>query len=84
MAAAAELRSLLQEGLSSAPELVVDLEAVAEIDAAVLQLLWSTACQARRGQRRFVSRVPEALAQVAREAGFEHFPGAEIAPGEIA
>ncbi len=76
MAAASELRHLLREALSAAPELVVDLEAVAEIDVAVLQLLWSAERDAGRQSRKFASRVPEALAEVAREAGFERFPGA--------
>lgn len=76
VATAGELRGLLREGISSAPELVVDLEAVAEIDVAVLQLLWSAERDAGRENRRLMSRVPEALAQVAREAGFERFPGA--------
>lgn len=79
MASAAELRGLLREGLSAAPELVVDLQAVAEIDIAVLQLLWSAERDAGRQNRKFLSRVPEALAQVAREAGFERFPGAASA-----
>lgn len=75
MAAAAEMRGLLLEGLRLAPELVVDLEGVAEIDVAVLQLLWSAEQAAGQGNRKFFSRVPEALARAAREAGFGRFPG---------
>ena len=76
MASASELRGLLQDGLSSASELVVDLETVTEMDVAVLQLLWTAEREAGRRNCKFSSRVPEALAQLAREAGFERFPGA--------
>jgi anti-anti-sigma regulatory factor len=81
MSSASELRGLLREALSAAPELVVDLEAVAAIDVAVLQLLWSAEREAGREKRRFGSRVPEALAEIARAAGFDRFPGAEAAQG---
>jgi anti-anti-sigma regulatory factor len=76
IAAAPRLRGLLREALGAAPELVVDLEAVTEIDAAVLQLLWSAEREAARENRKFGSRVPQTLEQVARDAGFERFPGA--------
>jgi hypothetical protein len=76
MAAAAELRVLLREGLGVAPELVVDLEALAEIDVALLQVLWSAERDAGRRNCNFLSRVPEGLAEAARAAGFERFPGA--------
>jgi anti-anti-sigma regulatory factor len=82
MASAAELRGLLREGLHSAPELVVDLEAVARIDVALLQLLWSAEREAGERGRKFLSRVPEALAQEAREAGFDRFPGAAAMAGQ--
>lgn len=78
MVSASELRGVLSEGLTAAPELVVDLGAVAEIDVTVLQVLWSAERDAGRRNRKLLSRVPEALAEVAREAGFEHFPGAAI------
>lgn len=76
MGSAGELLGLLKEGLNAAVELVVDLEGVAEIDVAVLQVLWCAERDAGRRSRKFGSRVPQALAEMARDAGFEHFPGA--------
>ncbi len=79
MALAAELKAVLLEGLASPHEIEIDLERAGEIDLTVLQLLYAAAHQAgvRHGgeSRGFVSRVPEALAAMARQAGFESFPG---------
>jgi hypothetical protein len=82
MASAAELKALLMEGLASPQKIEVDLERAGEIDLTVLQLLWA-AHQAGAGRadgesRGFVCRAPEALATLARQAGFESFPGQAV------
>jgi anti-anti-sigma regulatory factor len=68
---AAELKKLLLEGLASGKELRLDLEGASEIDVTVLQLLWA----AGRASAGVVSGVSEAAAIIARDAGFERFPG---------
>jgi anti-anti-sigma regulatory factor len=75
MTTAAELKALLIEGLGAAGRLCVDLGDVEEIDVTVLQLLWAAHGEAARENRELVSRVPDALAALARAAGFEKFPG---------
>jgi ABC-type transporter Mla MlaB component len=75
LASAAELKTLLLEGLASGSELRVDLKGMEEIDITVLQLLWAAQCAAARDQRGFVSRVPDRVAALARNAGFDDFPG---------
>jgi len=75
LASALDLKNLLREALASGEELWVDLEDVEEIDVTVLQLLWTAERAAEREKRKFQSRVPDALSRLAREAGFENFPG---------
>jgi hypothetical protein len=81
---AAELKALLLEGLASAKALEMDLACAGEIDIAVLQLLWAAGRAAARENRGFTSRVPEAIAGMARDAGFQSFPGAVEAPDLLA
>jgi anti-anti-sigma regulatory factor len=83
MTSAAQLKALLLDGLASASELWVDLENVGEIDISVLQLLWAAYRAAARQNREVVSRVPAAIQSLARDAGFESFPG-EIVEAEQA
>ena len=75
MTSTAELKAVLCEGLASAGGLWVDLEAVEQIDLSVLQLLWAAHEMAARQNREFLSRVPEAIMSLARDAGFEDFLG---------
>ena len=72
---AADLKGVLLEGLASGKDLLLDLEHAGEIDITVLQLLWAAGHEAGRRNPGMVSRVSEAAAKVAREAGFENFPG---------
>jgi len=73
-----ELKKLLLEGLASGKTLQLDLERAEEIDVTVMQLLWAAEREAARAGRGLVSRVAEAAAAAAREAGFERFPGAAV------
>ena len=76
--AAGELKRLLLEGLASGSDLLVDLERTDEIDITVLQLLWAAGREAGRTGARMVSLVSEPVAAVARDAGFERFPGTGV------
>ena len=73
-----ELKKLLLEGLASGKTLRLDLERAEEIDVTVMQLLWAAEREAARAGLGLVSRVSEAAAAAAREAGFERFPGAAV------
>jgi anti-sigma B factor antagonist len=72
---AAELKSVLLEGLASGKDLQLDLERAEEIDITVMQLLWAAGREADRTGARIVIHVSEAAGMAAREAGFERFPG---------
>ena len=78
MTVAAELQALLLEWLASARDLCVDLGGAGQIDITILQLLWAAHRAAARDNRGFVSRVPDKFAALAREAGFEGFPGEAV------
>jgi len=73
-----ELKKLLIEGLASGKELQLNLERAEEIDVTVMQLLWAAEREAARTGLGIVSRVSEAAATAARDAGFERFPGAAV------
>ncbi len=73
---AAQLKGLLLEGLAAAQELELDLERVSEIDVAVLQLVWAAGREAARAGLGFASRLSQQAATVARDLGFDGFPGA--------
>lgn len=73
-----ELRGALLEGLASGKELQLDLERAGKIDITFLQLLWSAERQAARAGSGFVSRVSKTAADVARDSGFEGFPGEAV------
>ena len=75
---AEELKNLLLEGLVSGRDVHLDLERAEEIDVTVLQLLWAAAREADRKGTRMVTRVSDAAAAVAREVGFERFPGTAV------
>jgi hypothetical protein len=75
MTSAGELKALLLQGLASEKMLQVDLGRAGEIDITLLQLLWAAAHEAAPENRGFVTGVPEALTGLARNAGFESFPG---------
>jgi anti-anti-sigma regulatory factor len=80
---AAEMKTLLLQGLASGSEVYVDLEQVEEIDIAVLQLFWAVEHEAGRTGARVVVHASEAARTTAREAGFDRFPG-EMTAGEMA
>jgi ABC-type transporter Mla MlaB component len=81
MNTAAELKALLLAGLASGRELSIELAKAGEIDVTVLQLLWAAQRAAARQQMAFQTRVPEAVAALARQAGLESFPGQAL-PGQ--
>lgn len=83
MTLAAELKGVLLEGLASGKELRLDLERAGEIDITLLQLLWAAEREAVRAGFRLESRVSEMAAGLARDAGFEEFPGASAQPGAV-
>lgn len=70
---AVEMKSLLVEGLGK--PLQVDLTRAEEIDVSLLQLLWAAAREPAHQAGGIVSRVSEAAASAARDAGFDGFPG---------
>jgi anti-anti-sigma regulatory factor len=76
MTAAAELKSLLLEGLASTKPLKLDLESAGEIDVSLLQLLCAAESAAAREGLKFVIRAPEAMSAAVRDAGFQNVPGA--------
>ena|SRR5208283_4369809 len=75
LSSAAELKALLLEGLASGKSMEVDLGAAAEIDITVLQLLWAARHAAERQKRELITQAPEEILNLARDAGFENFPG---------
>lgn len=76
---AAELKSLLLERLASEKALQVDLGRAEEIDITLLQLLWAAGREAAWKDAGIVSSVSDAAASAARDAGFDRFPGTDLA-----
>jgi anti-anti-sigma regulatory factor len=76
---AAELKEALLQGIASGKAVKVDLEHVGQIDLTVLQLLWAARREGAFVGAGCVSGVSEAVAGVARDAGFEQFPGISVA-----
>lgn len=76
LTSAAELKSLLLEGLAAGGDLRLDLEGAEEIDITIMQLLWAAGREARRAGSAIAIAVSEAAGRAAREAGFPQFPGA--------
>ena len=72
---AADLKSLLLEGLAAGKDLHLDLERVEEIDITIMQLLWAAGREAERTAARMIIRTSEAAGAAAREVGFDRFPG---------
>ena len=70
-----DLKRIFLEGLASGKHLQVDLERAEEIDVTVMQLLLAAEREAVRAGVGMVSRVSEAVAKTARDAGFARFPG---------
>ncbi|HEX5229764.1 MAG TPA: STAS domain-containing protein [Bryobacteraceae bacterium] len=76
MAAAARLKAELFEALErDSPGVRVDLDAATDLDVTTLQLLWAAERAAAAGGRSFVCRSSDGQRRLAREAGFERFPG---------
>ena len=75
LASAAELKSLLLEGLAASQELQLDLAGAVAIDATLLQLLWAAGREYAGRDAPLVTAVSEAAACAARASGFERFPG---------
>jgi anti-anti-sigma regulatory factor len=71
---AAELKTALIDGLASGKEIRLDLEHAEEIDVTVIQLLWAAGREAERRGIRIGGCLPDSLAVIARDAGFERFP----------
>ena len=73
---AAELKSVLLDGLASGKELRVNLEQATDLDITALQLLCATEHEARGSGLKFVlsGSLQEELSAAAIEAGFEPFP----------
>lgn len=80
--AAPELKQVLVDWSDSGRDLYLDLERAEAIDIAALQLFRAANCRAADAGVAFVSRVSEAVATIARDAGFDPFPGAG-APGAV-
>ena len=78
VACAAELKTLLLEGLAVGGELRLDLDQAGEMDLTAFQLLWAAGREADRRGTRIVAHMPESAASAAREAGFARFPGPTI------
>ena len=78
VAVAAELQTLLIEGIASGKELWLDLERAGRIDITVLQLVWAAARERGNG-RGIVQRLSDQADGIARDAGFPAFPGGQAA-----
>jgi hypothetical protein len=72
---AAELKRLLMEWQESGTDLQLDLERAEGIDITAMQFLWVAGSEAARVGVGVESRVSEAAARAACDAGFEPFPG---------
>ena len=77
VAASAELKSQLLDGIASGKDLEVDMENADEIDLSILQLLWAASRDATERGVAMVSHPSEAATLAARDAGFDRIPGAE-------
>lgn len=75
LTSAAELKRTLLEWLASGKDLQLDLERTEAIDITTMQLLWAAGREAVRAGAGIASRVPEAAAIAALDAGFKRFPG---------
>jgi anti-anti-sigma regulatory factor len=73
---AAELKTLLLEGLASGKELRVNLEQATDLDITALQLLCATERETRGSASKFLlsGSLPEELSAAVIDAGFERFP----------
>ncbi len=73
LTSAAELKTLLVEGLASAKELQLDLRGASEIGVPLLQLLWAAGREAIRQGAGMACHSAEP--HFWRKAGFEALPG---------
>ena len=71
LTSAADLKTLLLEGLATGKGLELDLERADEIDVTILQLLWAGAREAASQGVGIVWRASEAATAAARDAGFD-------------
>ncbi len=74
LTSATELKQALLEGLAAGTDLHVDMARIGDFDVTVTQLLWAAGRDAARAGITLSIAVTEAVAAVAREAGFESFP----------
>lgn len=75
---ATELKQVLLEGIAAGLDLHLDLEQAGNFDITVMQLLWAAGRDAARAGIKLVIPVTEAAAALAREAGFDLFPGLAV------
>jgi len=72
--AAAELKHLLLEALSTGKELRIDLEQATDIDVTALQLIWAAGRDAKNAGVAFsVGDVPEDVLTLLQAVGLEEF-----------
>ena len=73
---AAELKSLILQGLASGQQLCFNLQSASDLDITALQLLWATEREAgiRGTQIALCGQVPDNILSAALDAGFETFP----------
>jgi len=73
---AVELKSILQQALSSGTSVQLDLAGTLELDITALQLLWAAERQARESKvaMAVAGPLPAALSSVVSDTGLDHFP----------
>ena len=80
LTSAVEVKSRMLDWLASGKDLELDLRQVEEMDITVLQVLFSGGREAAARGVGLVTRMSEAAAKAARDAGFDPMPGWEIQP----
>ena len=75
---ATELKQVLLEGIAAGTDLHLDMEQMGTFDITAMQLLWAAGRDAAHTGTKLVIPVTEAAAAVAREAGFDPFPGLAV------
>ena len=75
---ATELKQVLLEGIAAGMDLHLDMEQIGAFDITAMQLLWAAGRAAAPTGTKLVIPVTEAVAVVAREAGFDPFPGLAV------
>ena len=72
---AAELKTILIEGLAAGKDLRLNFERQREVDITVMQLLWAAGSEAARSGVSIQILASDAIGSAARNAGFEALPG---------